>query len=154
MPIFTPLASDNNLKEILKSAFDTDLDISGSWGYTQDLATTIHSATSPLTQFEHIFASMRAYTEMSMTREEDSRYGSINLNEIQREQISVDTLVYDRVIYKITAMKESQYREFIKEYKDGYGKKDFDLTAHFKRREEATLSREVTHWFEISQTLS
>jgi len=153
MPQFEQLKSDNDLKEILKSAFDANLDISGSWGYTQALATVIHSTDNPLAQFEHMFASMRAYVEMSMTLEEALRYGSINLNEIQRERLTVDKLVYDKVIYTVSAIKESVYNTFINEYKEGYGQKDFDLSTHFKRREEATLRREVTHWFEIHQTL-
>ena len=148
------LRSDNDLKEILKSAFDTNLDISGSWGYTQALSTIIHSSNNPLAQFEHMFASMRAYVEMSMTQEKQSRYGSINLNETKRERLTIKNLVYDKIIYTISAIKESDYNNFINEYKEGYGQKDFDLSAHFKRREESTLNREVTHWFEIHQTLT
>ena len=154
MSPFEPLKSDNDLKEILKSAFDANLDISGSWGYTQVLSTIIHSTDNTLPQFEHMFASMRAYVEMNMTQDVSSRYGSINLNEIKRERLTVDTLIYDKVIYKVSAIKESIYNTFITEYKEGYGQEDFDITAHFKRREEATLSRDVTHWFEITQTLA
>jgi len=48
-------------------------------------------------------------------------------------------------------MKETIYANFINEYKENYGKKDFDLTAHFKAREAATLTREVTQWFETTK---
>lgn len=146
---FDRLKSDNNLQEVLKTAFDADLDISGSWGYTEALATIIHSKDTPLEQFEHIFASIRAYIEMNMTQEKEERYGSINLNESSRERISKETLIYDKVTYKVTAMKEDLYAVFINEYKEGYGKADFNLSEHFKRRKDATLVREVNHWFEI-----
>ena len=149
MSQFDKLKSDKNLQEIIKTAFDTDLDISGSWGYTEALATIIHNSDTPLEQFEHIFASMRAYIEMNMTQEKEKRYGSINLSETSRERIIKETLIYDKVIYKITAMREDIYASFINEYKEGYGKDDFDLSEHFKRREDATLIREVNHWFEI-----
>jgi len=149
MSQFDKLKSDNNLQEIIKTAFDIDLDISGSWGYTEALATIIHSSNTPLEQFEHIFASMRPYIEMNMTQEKEKRYGSINLSEISRERIIKETRIYDKVIYKITAMREDIYASFINEYKEGYGKDDFDLSEHFKRREDATLIREVNHWFEI-----
>ena len=43
-------------------------------------------------------------------------------------------------------MLESDYAKFIDEYKDGYGKEGFDIQDHFKRREEATLKREVVYW--------
>ena len=151
MLLFEELKSDNDLKQIIKSAFDVDLDIAGSWGYTQELSTIIHSTDTPLVQMEHIFASMRAYVEMNMTQEKEIRYGSINLNEVSRKKIVKDTLLYDVVTYKLTAMKEDIYAHFIKEYKEGYGKNDFDLSEHFTRRENSTLTREVTHWFETTQ---
>jgi len=151
MLLFEELKSDNDLKQIIKSAFDVDLDIAGSWGYTQELSTIIHSTDTPLVQMEHIFASMRAYVEMNMTQEKEIRYGSINLNEVSRKKIVKDTLLYDVVTYKLTAMKEDIYAHFIKEYKEGYGKNNFDLSEHFTRRENSTLTREVTHWFETTQ---
>jgi len=150
MPLFEELKSDNDLKQIIKSAFDVDLDITGSWGYTQSLSTSIGNVTVPLPQLEHMFASMRAYVEMNMTQDKEVRYGSINLNEISREHIVNDSLLYDIVTYKLTAMREDIYADFINEYKECYGKDDFDLSEHFKRREFSTLTREVTHWFEIT----
>ncbi|HFU77231.1 MAG TPA: hypothetical protein ENK98_05800 [Epsilonproteobacteria bacterium] len=153
MPTFTELKSDNDLKQIIKAAFDTDLDIEGSWGYTQESATIILSSPTPITQFEHMFASMRAYVEMNMTLAEDERYGSINTNEIRREHLVIDGHTYDKVTYKITAMKETVYASFIAAYKEGYGKESFNISKHFKQREEATLSREVIHWYEVSSLL-
>ena len=153
MSTFPELKSDNDLKQIIQTAFDTDLDIDGSWGYSKELATVINTTEVPLVQVEHIFASMRAYVEMNMTQEKEVRYGSINLNEISREQIQSGSLLYDKVTYKCTAMREDIYADFISEYKENYGNKDFDLTMHFKKREKATLHREVIHWFEIHNNI-
>ncbi|MBA1419290.1 MAG: hypothetical protein FAF03_00055 [Epsilonproteobacteria bacterium] len=153
MSTFTQLQCDNDLKQIIKAAFDTDLDIKGAWGYTQETATTILSSSAPLTQFEHMFASMRAYIEMNMTLPEEGRYGSINLNEVAREQITIGNLLYDKVSYEVSAMNEKVYASFIAAYKEGYGTEGFDMIEHFEKRKEATLKRKVTHWFEIS-TLS
>ena len=149
MPTFQQLKSDNDLRMIIKSAFDMDLDISGDWGYTQALSTIIHSTDTPIEQLEHIFASMRAYVEMSMTLEKEDRYGSINVNEKSREVLNIDSQTYHKVSYEITAMKEDVYAFFIKEYKEKSENKDFDIAEHFKRRKEATLIREVIHWFKI-----
>jgi hypothetical protein len=147
---FLPLTQNNSLKQTIQAAFDTELDIQGSWGYTQESATVILSTTVPISQFEHMFASMRAYMEMNLMLNENERYGSINLNEISREQIADKEYIYDKVIYEISAMNEKIYTSFINAYKEGYGKETFDMEAHFKQREEATLKRQVTHWFEIS----
>jgi len=144
------LEETQDLKEILKTAFDSDLAVSGSWGYTQDDSTIIETSDTPLKQIEHIFASMRAYVEMNMTLAEEVRYGSINLNEITREDKNINNILYHKVTYEVTAMKESTYTTFIKEYKEGYGKSSFDLNLHFEKRKEATLTREVIHWFKIN----
>jgi hypothetical protein len=150
---FEQLQSDNDLKEVIKSAFDTDLALSGAWGYTQELATIIESTDVPLRQIEHMIASMRTYIEMNMTLPEEERYGSINLNETHRKQIQVGNLVYDKVNYEITAMKEKSYTAFINEYKEGLGTEGFDITEHFNQRKKATITRNEAYWFEVHQTL-
>lgn len=150
---FKQLQSDNNLKEVIRSAFDTDLAISGAWGYTKELATTIESSDVPLKQLEHMLASMRAYIEMNMTLPEAERYGSINLNETAREQVRDGNLIYDKVTYEITAMKEDIYTAFINEYKEGLGKEGFDISEHFKERKKATMTRSEDYWFEVHQAL-
>ncbi|MEA2047646.1 MAG: hypothetical protein U9O64_04275 [Campylobacterota bacterium] len=153
MSQFVPLKCDNDLKEIIQSAFDSDFDLSGAWGYTQDSATHIHSTDLPLSQIEHILASMRAYLEMNMTLSKEDRYGSINLNELDRRRIQDKKFIYDKVKYEITAMREKTYNAFIHAYKEGYGTEGFDMEKHFEERKEATLKREVVYWFEIHQTL-
>ena len=147
MSSFKPLSCNDDLKDIIKTAFDSDLDIAGAWGYSKELATEIITSDIPLSQLEHIFASMRAYIEMNMTLEVSNRYASINVKELSRETQVIDNLTYHKIIYTVTAIKESRYADFIKEYKDNYGKEDFDLDGHFAKRKEETLHREVTHWF-------
>lgn len=150
---FQQLKSDNDLKEVIKAAFDADLAVSGAWGYTQALATIIESSDVPVKQLEHMIASMRTYIEMNMTLPKEERYGSINLNEIYREQIPVGQFVYDKVTYEITAMKEETYTAFINEYKEGLGTEGFDITEHFNQRKKATITRNEEYWFEVHQTL-
>lgn len=150
MVLFEKIQSDNNLKEVIKSAFDTELYVSGGWGYDQESATILEKTDQPISQLEHLIASMRTYLEMNMTQQKEQRYGAINLNEISREELHDDRQLYHKITYTITAMKEDQYNGFIKEYKEGYGKNDFDLSGHFERRKKATLSREEVYWFEIN----
>lgn len=150
---FKQLQSDNDLKEVIRSAFDADLAISGAWGYTKELATAIESSDVPLKQLEHMLASMRTYIEMNMTLPEEERYGSINLNETAREQVRECNLIYDKVTYEITAMKEDIYTAFINEYKEGLGKEGFDITEHFNERKKATMTRSEDYWFEVHQAL-
>ena len=147
MYTFQKIPEGDPLKEVIKTAFDAEMDVSGGWGYTQEVATVIHTMGLPLEQFEHTFAMMRAYLEMNMTLSKEERFGSINPREIKRETIVEGSKHYDKVTYEVTAMQESRYNEFINAYKEGYGQEGFDINAHFKERKEATLHREVEHWF-------
>ncbi len=153
MSLFKQIPSDEPISEVIKAAFDTDLPVEGGWGYTQELATvfTGNPQGLPAAQLEHMLASMRTYLEMNMILPKEKRYGSINLNEKSREEIVEGEKLYHKVMYEITAMKEDTYAAFIDEYKEGYGKEDFDMEAHFQRRKEATLTRLEPYWFEVSQ---
>ncbi len=150
MSDFMQLPENEPIKEIVKAAFDAELDIEGGWGYDKNRPTRIRSLPphTALAQIQHMLASMRAYLEMHLTLPKEKRYGSINLNEIAREETVLDGKKLHRVTYALSAMKESDYNRFIDEYKEGYGKEDFDLEAHFRARKEATLTREVVYWFE------
>ncbi len=144
--IFKEIEVENNLQELVKVAFNADLKLEGAWGYNQALATIIKEGNStPVLQIEFTLATMRAYLEMNMTLKEDERYAAINLQELSREKIGD----YDKVTYEISAIKEKEYKVFIKEYKENSEKSDFDMSAHFARRKEATLKREVIHWFKV-----
>ncbi len=142
---FKEIEVENNLQELVKVAFNADLKLEGAWGYTQTLATVIKEGkATPLLQTEFTLATMRAYLEMNMTVEEDERYAAINLQELSREKVDD---VYDKVEYEISAIKEKEYKVFIKEYKENSEKSDFDMSAHFAKRKSATLKRKVLHWF-------
>jgi len=158
MPTFIALEADKRLKEMIKSLFGVDLEVEGGWGYNTAEATIITSLSKqmPLKQIQHTLITMRCHLEMNITLiDEKERYSAINANEVTRESIKEDNRTYDKVTYKITAMKEDLYKAFIKEYKEGY-ENGLDLSAYFKRREEATLEREVVYSFEVGafKTLS
>jgi len=155
MSKFLQVPSDEPIRTVINAAFDTDLPLKGGWGYSEELATVIMSNpdNTPLSQLQHMIASMRAYLEMNITLEKEDRYGSINLNEKSRETVKKGDHIFHKVLYEISAMKENSYEMFINEYKEGYGKAEFDMEDHFKRRKEATLIREEPYWFEVSQVV-
>lgn len=144
---FETLPPVDDIAGVIEDVFGVKLDISGSWGYNNQTALIVKNNDVPLEQFFHMFASMRANIEMNLTLEEDERYGGINLNEIEHKEFEIENIKYDVLTFKITAMKEIVYANFIQEYKDGYGKKEFDLEKHFKQREENTIKIESDFWF-------
>jgi len=153
MSTFKQLPQNNNIQELIQSTFDVNLAIAGEWGYTQDKATIITAIQKgmPISQLQHMLTSIRAHLEMNITQTKENRYAGINANEKSREENKTKHGTFNKVTYEITAINETLYTAFIKEYKEGYGKEDFNLTAHFKRRAEATVTREVIHYFEVGQ---
>ncbi len=146
MQQFKEIEVEGDLQSFLKSVFDSDFKVSGAWGYTKALATVIEKGNEgSVTHMELTLATMRTYLEMSMTLEEDKRYGGINLNELSR----VTEGEYEKVIYEVSATKELEYRAFMLEYKENAENPDFDMTEHFNRRKEAILKREVIYWFKV-----
>ena len=145
--VFKKIECRDKIAEVIQIAFSSDLPIEGCWGYTKDESTNISKINlNEKIQTQFTLATMRAYLEMNMTLEKDERYGAINLNELSRYSVEDG---YEKVIYEISAIKESEYKAFIDEYKANSEDKDFDMGKHFQRRKEATLKREVTHWFKI-----
>ena len=144
---FDKLENVDNLKRFVKDNFEVDLPISGGWGYSKDDATEISKNPMPLKQIEHIFATVRTNIEMHLMLPKKDRFGGINLKEISRNTEDE----YEVVEYAIEAIKEDIYAKLIDEYKDGYGKDDFDMDAHFKKREEATFRRVEKFYFKVEK---
>ncbi len=151
---FQQIDTDNDIREVIKSAFDLELNIDGGWGYDKDSALIIHASPMPLMQLQHTLASMRAHLEMNMTLPKENRYGAINVNEINRDEKEFNIRKYDIITFEISAMLEGAYAKFIAEYKEGQELVDFDIKEHFERRKEETLIRQEVFWFDISDIKS
>ncbi len=149
---FPKLSDKEPIAKILKSAFDTELSVEGSWGYTIETPIVILCLPKNTTieQMQYMLASMRTHIEMQMTQAKENRYGGINLSELKREKIGQKDTMIESLTYQIEAIKEQDYALLIEEYKIGYGKEGFDLEAHFKKRKEVTLKRIETIYFDIS----
>ena len=139
------LKDGESIKEIIKTAFDMELPISGGWGYTKEEATIVEDSSMPLSQLEFIFASMRATLQMSITQPKEKRYGGINVKEIKKESSGG----YEKALFEVSGIKEDIYKNLIDEYKNGYGKDDFDMEAHFKKREQNTIKKVEEFWFKL-----
>ncbi len=141
---FAKLEPIEDLRGFIKEHFDVDLPVRGGWGY--DAATPVEIVDDtklPKKQLQHIFATIRANIEMHLMQEKGKGYSGINVKEIGRTQ-EEDC---EAVEYEITALPEKLYEKFINEYKAGYGKEDFDMEEHFRRRKEHTVSRKVKIYF-------
>jgi len=147
MATFPTITNEGDLHAMIVRVYETDLDVSGGWGYDRESATRLGPMPFPKAQVQFNLAHMRVYLEMNITRAEADRYGGIDLQETGREQ----TGDLERVRYRVTGIPEAEYNAFIDEYKEGYGKEDFDLSDHFARRKAATLTREIEYWFDLAE---
>jgi len=147
---FQKIKADNDIKEVIKSAFGVDLDIDGGWGYTQEDALIINDASIPLAQLQHTLCSIRAHLEMSMTLPKEERYGAINVNEIKREEKEFNIRKYDIITFEVSGMLEEVYKKFIDEYKAGQDSDSFDIKDHFDRRKKETHGRQEAFWFDVT----
>jgi len=143
---FERLKDGDDIREVLKAAYGVELDVSGGWGYDEKNPIVIKDKKIPKEQLEYMLATMRANLEMNITQPKEKRYGGVRAEEIKR----VEENGIDIVTYLVSGMKESEYEKFIDEYKENFGKENFDIDGHFKRREEATLRLEVEYFFKIS----
>lgn len=142
---FDRLKSGDDIKAVLKEAFDMELPVSGGWGYEKDDAVMIEKGSLPTSQVQYIFATMRANLQMNMTQPKEDRFGGITVEESSKESIDG----YEKIVYIIKAIKEDIYEKLIQEYKEGYGKDSFDMEAHFAKRAENTIVLDEEYWFKL-----
>lgn len=145
---FEALPPVDDIAGVIEDIFGVKLEIFGGWGYDNSTSLEVKNLTIPQDQFFQMFSSMRANIEMNLTIEdEESRYGGINVTQLEHKEFIIENKNYDVVTFKITAMKEKEYNHFIKEYKENYGKKEFDLEKHFNNRRDSTIQLESDFWF-------
>jgi len=144
---FDEIKSTDSVNDILKGAFNLELPIEGGWGYNNLDIVKVLDDSIPKEQIEHMFGVARSTIEMNLTQPKENRYGGINLKELSREEEIVNTETIYKVKYEITAMLEDIYNKFISEYKENHGKDDFDISAHFKKRDENTIRLEKVIYF-------
>jgi len=147
--LFKKISAKDSIQEVLLSAFDSSLPLSGGWAYDRENATNIMINEKQKEQLQFTFASMRSHIEMNLTKDEESRYGGINIKELER--VCIDG--FEKVTYEISAMLESDYARFINEYKQKHKSADFDISLHFAQRKEATLVRVEEFWFKLVKLL-
>jgi len=144
---FENLPAVDDISGVIEDIFGVKLDVSGGWGYDNNSALIVKSLDVPLVQFFQMFASMRANIEMNLTLDEDTRYAGINVTQLEHKEFKIENDKYDILTFKVAGIKEKEYNNFIQEYKENFGKKEFDLDKHFKLREESTIKIESDFWF-------
>lgn len=146
---FNRLDPIDDLQAFIQQHFEVELPVKGGWGYDADAPVVVSPhPTLPVAQIEQIFATILANIEMNLMFEKGEGFAGINVKEIAREKKGD----VESVEYEITALPEKRYAEFIDEYKEGYGKADFDIEDHFRRREAETIRRNVTLYFKIDRS--
>lgn len=143
--MFEKISSSDKVEDIIFGTFNLRLPVAGGWGYSKENAVQITSNEIEIEQLQCMFVTALSTIEMSLTLPKESRYGGINVKKISVEKFDQ----FEKTTFEITAMLETVYADFIKEYKENHGKKEFNLQEHFKRREQNTLKRVEEIWFKL-----
>lgn len=147
MSEFSQIKNLPDTKTAIKNLFDLDLEISGGWGYEAEDAVLFKGSNLDKSHIFHTFAMIRSIIEMSILK--DKEYSAINANLKEISNIKKDGKNYEFAKYKITAMKTEIYKSLIQEYKNSKFDENFDMNAHFNKRKENTITRDIICWFGI-----
>lgn len=150
-------------REILVDHFKgycAELPIHGGWGYTKTDACIIDKNDSivdqtlpfPGVSLEYKFIELRAYEELIVFRPEGYKYAGIKINFKNQFLIHEDGKYFDKLIYEVTAFKESDWEELKAEFEGpyGYGNHAFDAEAHEKKRLAKMVHFSGECWFDIT----
>lgn len=145
MTDFEKITNLPDTKLAIMNLFDLDLEICGGWGYDIEDVVIFKNSILDKTHLFHTFAMIRSIIEMSILR--DKEYSAINANLADIKIIKKDGKTYERANFSITAMKTKIYNELICEYKNSQSNQNFDINAHFQKRKDNTITRNINCWF-------
>ncbi len=143
--LFIKIEDKNDIKQSVSELFGLDLPISGGWGYDEQSAICIKSLDKSKEEMFLLLGSLRANVELSALKAEDERFGGINPSIKSIEEVGG----FVKVTFSIEAMRKNIYNELINEYKEGYGKADFDIAAHFEKRKQASIKEDMICYFQL-----
>lgn len=158
-----PIKSKESPREILAADFKSlcgGLPIHGGWGYTKADACIIEKDdpfVDPSIPFdgisvEYAFVEKRIYEEMIIFRPDGEKFSGIRWNLQEQNLFHEEGHSFDRLVFEITAFRDSDWEELKAEFEgtQGYGSPDFDEQAHEKRRQEKMVCFTREFWFDIT----
>lgn len=158
-----PISSALSPREILATHFKgycAELPIQGGWGYTKADACIIDKNDPMVDQslpfegvrLEYKFIELRAYEELIVFLPEGDKYAGIKINHIKQSLLEDEGKYFDKLVFEVTAFKESDWDELKAEFEgqNGYGSQNFDLKAHEERRLSKMVRFSGECWFDIT----
>jgi hypothetical protein len=158
-----PIQSNESPRDILAADFKSlhgGLPIRGGWGYTQSDACVIDK-NDPLVDaslpfdgigVEYVFVEKRIYEEMIIFRPNDQKFAGIRWNLLEQNLVHEGEKHFDRLVFEITALLESDWKELKSEFEgsQGYGTQGFNMETHEKKRQDKTVCFIREFWFDIT----
>lgn len=163
MKPLNPINSKESPREILAADFKSlrgVLPIRGGWGYSQEDACIIDKndpLVDPSVPFdgvglEYVFVEKRIYEEMIIFRPDGEKFSGIRWNLQQQSTFREGWMVFDKLVFEITAFPHKDWEELKAEFEgpQGYGHPEFNDEAHERKRQEKMVRLTREYWFNIT----
>lgn len=142
------------------SSMNSELPISGGWGRSLDDVCHIEidqlnpssAEASTGADIQAIFVEKRIYFELNISQPLEKKYSGIKWLLKNQEILHSGSRVYEKLIFKITAFLDKDFKELTKEWKDndGYSSNTLSLTKFIGKSDELKIKFESEFWFDIT----
>ena len=164
IPQITTQESPRKVISALFKSLDTELPISGGWGYSKQDAVVIDKNDPVVPKDQHfdglgierIFVEKRIYTELIISRPPNLQYAGIEWKLIKQALRSDNDRKFDFMTYNVTAFARPDWEELKKEWEGilENAESSEDLKSkfeeHSKKRESKMQSYTAEYWFDIT----
>ncbi len=157
------ISSNETPRKIIAAHFKSlteELPINGGWGYSKSDACIIDKndpSVDSILPFhgidvEYAFVEKRIYEEMIISRPDGKKFSGIQWDLQEQQLIHEEDRIYDRLIFKIAAFTEQDWKELKEEWDGppGHQNEQFDAETHERNRQDKMVQLVREFWFEIS----
>jgi len=157
----------NTPRKVLAELFTSlggELPIRGGWGMGQEDACVIEKddpAAIPGFSFDPwkiiwTFVEKRIYMELIVTRAQDDRFSGITWDLLERKTVHENGRVFEWMNFEVSAFQDSDWESLRAEWEgeNGCSSPDFDIEAHFKRRDACRVVKPRAYWFDVTSCYS
>ena len=154
------ISSEKNPKKVIRSIFQSDLPISGGWGYSKENAVIINKEDPIVSKnipfdgvsIEYNFVELRIHAELQIFRAGSERCTGIEWNFLKQSLKNHEGRYYDVLFFEVTAISFAELKILEKERKnkDGSQLSKAELKFCIDKKDSKTIRYTTEYWFDIS----
>ena len=155
---------ENSPRELFREVFETDLPISGGWGYSQDTCVAIEKDDDAVDQeqvfdglaIESEFVKFRLYSELRVFREPGDMFQGIEWQQTSQKLIEENGRTFDVVRFYVRAWTERDWEALTKMFTEGreFLNDPSGLSKFKEERKRRVCQFEAEFWFDVTSFVS